>query len=169
MFCTRTISTRDSHLIFPVNFVFLLAAVLVKNRIKMYNVTSMVFFKFLGYLYGGVLCSVHYSKMSFDDQFAEEMSSSSSHGFQITRKAKKRKIDAATYPEVLEMSGEFDKEVPETVVQKHFFDRQNERTTYKHVSPWDHSFVASFIQRSPIPTFNMNDMCVRTRRNRRSK
>jgi len=123
----------------------------------MYNVTIMLFFKFLRYLYGGVLCSVHYSKMSFDDQFAEEMSSSSSHGFQITRKAKKRKIDAATYPEVLEMSGEFDKEVPETVVQKHFFNRENEGASYKHVSPWDHSFVASFIQRSPIPTFNMND------------
>jgi len=95
--------------------------------------------------------------MSFEDQFNEEMSSSSSHGFQITRKAKKRKVEAETYPEILEMSGEFDKEVPETVVQKHFFNRENETATYKHVSPWDHAFVASLIQRPPIPTYNMND------------
>jgi len=95
--------------------------------------------------------------MSFDDQFNEEMSSSSSHGFQITRKAKKRKVEAETYPEILEMSGEFDKEVPETVVQKHFFNRENASASYRHVSPWDHSFVSSLMQRPPVPTYNMND------------
>tara|TARA_B100000963_G_C22596699_1_gene658186 strand:+ start:46 stop:885 length:840 start_codon:yes stop_codon:yes gene_type:complete len=95
--------------------------------------------------------------MNFDDAFDENMSSSSSHGFQITRKAKKRKIESETYPEILEMNGEFDQDVPETVVQKHFFNRENESASYKHVSPWDHSFVASLIQRPPIPTYDMND------------
>ena len=65
MFCTRMISTRDNHLIFPVNFVFLLAAMRLKNRIKMYKVTSIVFFNFPMYLYGGVLCSILFSKNEF--------------------------------------------------------------------------------------------------------
>ena len=95
--------------------------------------------------------------MSFDEQFNESMSSSSDHGFQITRKAKKRKIEADAYPEILEMSGEFDKEVPKTSVQKHFFNRENETASYKHVSPWDHAFVSALIQRPPIPTYNMNE------------
>ena len=95
--------------------------------------------------------------MNFNDQFDENMSSSSSHGFQITRKAKKRKVESETYPEILEMSGDFDKEVPETVVQKHFFNRENETASSKYTSPWDHSFVASLIQRPPMSTYNMND------------
>ena len=96
-------------------------------------------------------------KMSFEDQFNEQMSSSSNHGFHITRKAKRQKVTADTFPEILEMSGEFDKEVPETVVQKHFFNRENQGASSKFMSPWDHAFVASLIQRPPIPTYNMND------------
>jgi len=96
-------------------------------------------------------------KMSFEDQFDAEMSSASGHGFAITRQKKKRKIEAETYPEILEMSGEFDKEVPKTVVQKHFFNRENEGALYKHVSPWDHAFVTAMMQRPQIPTYNMND------------
>ena len=65
-------------------------------------------------------------KMSFDDKFNEAVGSAE-HGFQIFRRdAKKRKLDAKMYPEVMEMSGEFDKEIPETVVQEHFFKRENE-------------------------------------------
>ena len=95
--------------------------------------------------------------MSFEEAFNDEMSSSSDHGFQITRKAKKRKVDAETYPEILVMSGEFDKEIPQTVVQKHFFNRENETISHKLVSPWDHRFVTELIQRPKIPTYNMND------------
>ena len=94
--------------------------------------------------------------MNFDEQFNNEMNPCD-HGFQITRKAKKRKIDVETYPEILEMAGEFDKEVPETVVQKHFFNRENESASYKMVSPWDHKFVTALMHRPPIPTYNMND------------
>ena len=84
------------------------------------------------------------------------MSSSSDHGFQITR-TKKRKIEAETYPEILEMSGEFDRDVPKTVVQKHFFNRENDAVSHKLVSPWDHKFVTDLMQRPQIPTYNMND------------
>lgn len=93
---------------------------------------------------------------SFDEAFSEQMSSSSS-GFVITQKAKKRKITPDAYPEVMDMSGQFDREVPETVVQKHFFNRQNEQASYKYVSPWDHAFVAALIQKQPIPTYNLNE------------
>jgi len=95
--------------------------------------------------------------MSFEEAFNEEMSSCSDHGFQITRKTKKRRIESETYPEILEMSGEFDKEVPNTVVQKHFFNRENTSLSHELVSPWDHKFVSALMQRPPIPTYNMND------------
>ena len=96
--------------------------------------------------------------MSFEEQFNEAMSSSSDHhGFVITQKAKKRKITRDEFPEVYDMNGEFNKEVPETVVQKHFFNRQNGTASYKDVSPWDHSYVSALMQCTPIPMYNMND------------
>jgi hypothetical protein len=56
----------------------------------------------------------------------------------------------------MEMSGEFDKEVPETTVQAHFFNRENANNDYKYVSPWDISFVKKLMLRTPITNFDMN-------------
>jgi hypothetical protein len=94
--------------------------------------------------------------MNFEEQFNNEMNPAD-HGFQITRKAKRQKVTADTFPEIMEMSGEFNKEVPETVVQKHFFNRENDSVSHKMVSPWDHKFVNALIQKPPVPTYNMND------------
>ena len=75
------------------------------------------------------------SKMEdFDKQFDSQMNSAP-HSFQITRKAKRQKVTVETYPKIMEMSGEFDNEVPETTVQALFFNRQNKNKAYKFVSP----------------------------------
>ena len=94
--------------------------------------------------------------MSFDEQFERQMVPQR-HGFQITRKAKRQKVTPETYPEILEMSGEFDKEIPDTKPQALFFNRENKNAPYKHVSPWDHTFVKNLMQRQPRANFNMNE------------
>ena len=73
--------------------------------------------------------------MSFEEQFNATMPDTE-HAFQITRKAKRQKVSVDTHPEIVEMTGEFDSEVPKTAVATHFFNRQNENDTYKYVSPW---------------------------------
>lgn len=93
---------------------------------------------------------------SFDHQFNSEMGSSQSHSFQITRKAKRQKVTADSHPKIMEMSGEFDDEVPETTVQALFFNRQNRNKSYEHVSPWDFEFVRKLMHRTPISNFDMN-------------
>ena len=55
------------------------------------------------------------------------------------------------------MSGEFDKEVPDTKPQALFFNRENKNAPYKYVSPWDHTYVKNLMQREPRPDFNMNE------------
>ena len=94
--------------------------------------------------------------MNFDEQFESQMVPQK-HGFQITRKAKRQKVTQETYPEILEMSGEFDKEVPDTKPQALFFNRENKNAPYKHVSPWDHTYVKNLMQREPRANFNMNE------------
>jgi hypothetical protein len=93
--------------------------------------------------------------MSFDEQFESEMEPPK-HGFQIIRKAKRQKVTQETYPEVLQMSGEFDKEIPETKPQALFFNRDNKNAPYKYVSPWDFNFVKNLMHRQPRPNFSMN-------------
>lgn len=95
------------------------------------------------------------SKMSFDEQFSQAMPEPT-HAFQITRKAKRQRVTAETHPEILQMSGEFDSEVPKTVVATHFFNRQNENEPYKYVSPWDTEYVRKQMQKTPISNFDMN-------------
>ncbi len=93
--------------------------------------------------------------MSFEEQFNATMPDVQ-HAFQITRKAKRQKVSVDTHPEILEMSGEFDSEVPKTAVATHFFNRQNENEPYKYVSPWDTEFVRKQMQKTPISNFDMN-------------
>ena len=93
--------------------------------------------------------------MNFDEQFESQMVPQK-HGFQITRKAKRQKVTQETYPEILEMSGEFDKEVPDTKPQALFFNRENKNAPYKYVCPWVHTFVKYLIQRERRPDFIMN-------------
>lgn len=93
--------------------------------------------------------------MSFDEQFDAKMAPVE-HAFQITRKAKRQRVTEETHPEILEMSGTFDTEVPKTVVATHFFNRQNENEPYKYVSPWDYEYVRKLMQRTPISNFDMN-------------
>ena len=87
--------------------------------------------------------------MSFEEQFNASMPEVQ-HAFQITRKAKRQKVTAETHPEILEMSGEFDSEVPKTVVATHFFNRQNENEPYV-VSP-GHRVRAQAGRKHPSPT-----------------
>ena len=129
------------------------ANILEKRSIQICSV--IIFYIFWVFIWC-ISFQVLFQKMNFEEQFDNEMNPSD-HGFQITRKAKKRKVDVETFPEILEMSGEFDKEIPETVVQKHFFNRENETPSYKMVSPWDHKFVQALMLRPPIPTYNMNE------------
>jgi hypothetical protein len=93
--------------------------------------------------------------MDFDTQFDSSMKAQP-HSFQITRKPKRQKVTAESYPQIMEMSGEFDDEVPETTVQALFFNRQNQNKSYKHVSPWDYEFVQNLMHRTPISNFDIN-------------
>ena len=93
--------------------------------------------------------------MDFDTQFDSSMKVQP-HSFQITRKPKRQKVTAESYPQIMEMSGEFDDEVPETTVQALFFNRQNQNKSYKHVSPWDYEFVQNLMHRTPISNFDIN-------------
>lgn len=98
--------------------------------------------------------TVH-KNMNFDDQFQEKMEAPA-HSFQITRSTKRQKITPETHPQILQMDGVYDKEVPETTVQAHFFNRENENNDYKFVSPWDYEYVKNLMHRTPISNFNMN-------------
>jgi len=93
--------------------------------------------------------------MNFDEQFDAQVSPTK-HSFHITRKAKRQRVTQESHPEILEMSGDFDSEVPKTAVATHFFNRQNENEPYKYVSPWDIEHVRRLIQRTPISNFDMN-------------
>ena len=93
--------------------------------------------------------------MNFDEQFDAQVSPVE-HAFPITRKAKRQRITPESHPEILEMSGVFDSDVPKTVVATHFFNRQNENEPYKYVSPWDAEYVRKLVQRTPISNFDMN-------------
>ena len=93
--------------------------------------------------------------MNFDEQFEKHLAVPS-HGFQIIRKAKRQRVTAETYPEIMEMQGEFNKTVKQTVPQTHFFNRDNQNNSYKYVSPHDIEFVQKQIQKTPIANFDMN-------------
>lgn len=92
--------------------------------------------------------------MNFDEKFAQQ--NEQSHGFQIIRRAKRQKVSAETYPEIMEMQGEFNKTIKETTVQTHFFNRENQNQPYKYVSPHDIEYVKNLIQQTPIANFDMN-------------
>ena len=100
----------------------------------------LAFQKFVNYLYGVSVCNWNFQKMNFDEQFEKQMSVPN-HGFQIIRKAKRQRVTAETYPEIMEMNGEFNKTVKQTVAQTHFFNRENQNNAYKYVSPHDIEFV----------------------------
>lgn len=93
--------------------------------------------------------------MNFDEQFDQQIQQPQ-HGFLITRKAKRQRVNAETYPEIMDMQGDFNKTVKTTVPQAHFFNRENQNNAYKYVSPHDISFVQKQLHKTPIANFDMN-------------
>lgn len=101
------------------------------------------------------VCVTQTCKMNFDEQFEEKIVKPS-HGFTIIRNAKRQCVRSDTFPEIMEMKGEFNKTVKQTVAQTHFFNRENKNHAYKYVSPHDIEFVKKQIQKTPIANFDMN-------------
>ena len=109
----------------------------------------------MGYLYGVCVYKTILYRMNFDEQF-EQQFKPPAHGFQIIRKQKRQRVNAQTYPKIMEMHGEFNRTVKQTAPQAHFFNRENQNCVYKFVSPHDIDFVQKQIQKTPIANFDMN-------------
>lgn len=101
------------------------------------------------------VCVTQTCKMNFDEQFDKNIVPPS-HGFTIIRNAKRQCVRADTFPEIMEMQGEFNKTVKQTTAQTHFFNRENQNNAYKFVSPHDIEYVQKLIQKTPIANFDMN-------------
>ena len=93
--------------------------------------------------------------MNFDEQFEQQIKQPD-HGFLITHRQKRQKVNSESFPEIMEMQGDFNKTVKATVPQAHFFNRDNQNNAYKYVSPHDISFVQKQLHKTPIANFDMN-------------